>query len=1081
MWANSSDRSSLKRVGGVLLFLMFVQVIASYLPVTHMAEGISGYVPLHTILESFAIFISVLVFVIGWSTYQQVRSLSGVFLACIFLGIGLCDLMHVLTYPGMPDFITENNTNKTINFWLAARLLNALGLLALVAISWPHSHPPQLRWWMLGGVLSLVSLVSWVCIFHQPWMPAMFEEGKGLTPIKVGIEYALTSMFLLAAMGFVYRMKSAKPYYSRDLFAAASIMAMSEIYFTWYTELTDLYSLLGHIYKVIAYIFIYKSIFIASVHNPYEKLSESKNLLQTVIDTLPMRVFWKDKEQRFLGCNTAFAREMGFTSPQEIIGQTEADLLPAKRAEAYHHEDRKVMESGIAESALHKTNLHNQEGARWLRSAKIPLLDTHKETMGVLGVYEDVTAQVATDEKLYLFQSLVESSADPITLIDPKQDFRIVYANKAACRHFGANPEILLNSHVWEWDPGHDPTKLEYFWRSLRAQKNLLFQSLHRKVSGEIVPVEISTSYLKHNDQELVTAYFRDISQRKQIEESMKLASLVYQSSSEAMAVTDAEGNILDINPAFTEVTGYTREDVIGKNANILHSGRQDDNFYQTMWQSINTSGTWQGEIWNKRKTGEIYAEWLTINTIYDEAGLPYRRVELFSDITRRKESEQIIWHQANFDILTGLPNRNMFHDRLDQEIKKSKRSSMALAVMFLDLDRFKDINDTLGHAMGDELLKETAHRISNCVRASDTVARLGGDEFTVILSELEDQASIEQISGKILQKLAEPFHLGEDVVYITVSIGLTFYPDDAEDIDALLKNADQAMYAAKSAGRNRYNYFTASMQEAAQTRMRLVTDLRAALSGNQFQLFYQPIVEMESGKIYKAEALIRWLHPERGLVSPVQFIPVAEETGLINEIGDWVFYEAANKVAEWRTTYNSRFQVSINKSPVQFQRGGTEHGLWITHLKKLGLPGGSIAVEITEGLLLDASPAISNQLLELREAGIQVAIDDFGTGYSSLAYLKRFDIDYVKIDRSFVRSIATRANDMVLCEAIIVMAHKLGMKVIAEGVETHEQHQLLLAAGCDYAQGFLFSQPVEAEQFEKLLREIALPGKPES
>ena len=1078
MWLHSSDRSSLKRIIGVLVLLISIQVTAAFLPAIEMARGITGYVPLHTALETFAITISMMVFAIGWSTYNQVRSLSAAFLACIFLGIGLIDLMHVLSYPGMPDFLSPNDHNKTIDLWLAARLLNAFGLLALVLIPWPRHHSPQSRWWILAGVLLLVGLVGWICIYHQALIPLMFQLGEGLTSYKVMTEYALTILFLLAAVGFLYRLHAAHPYDSRELFAASSIMAMSEIFFTWYTDFADFSHLLGHIYKVIAYIYIYKSIFIASVHTPYEQLSESKNLLKTVIDTLPLRVFWKDRESYFMGCNTAFAQDMGANSPQEIIGKTEAELLAAEQAALYHREDLKVMDSGSPEIALRKTKLRIADEEKWLRSSKIPLRGAHNEILGVVGLYEDVTKQVQTDEQLYLYQSLIEYSADPIGILDPHQNFRIVYANKAACDHFGATLETMLNSHAWDWDPGHDPLKLEHFWRILKIQNNLLFQTSHRKVNGEVVPVEISATYLRHANQELFTAYFRDISKRKEIEESMKLASLVYQSSSEAMAVTDPDGIIMDINPAFTAVTGYTREEVIGKNANILNSGRQDDSFYQAMWHSINATGTWQGEILNRRKNGEIYAEWLTINTICDENGLPYRRVELFSDITKRKESEQIIWHQANFDILTGLPNRNMFQDRLDQEIKKAQRSGQQLALMFLDLDHFKDVNDTLGHGLGDQLLKETANRISSCVRASDTVARLGGDEFTILITDLEGHSSVELISRKILQKLAEPFHLGENVVYITVSIGLTFYPEDSEDIDTLLKNADQAMYAAKSEGRNRYYYFTASMQEAAQTRMQLVTDLRTALAENQLHLHYQPIVEMASGEIHKAEALIRWLHPERGLISPVQFIPVAEETGMINEIGDWVFHESARQVLEWRANYDDKLQISINKSPVQFQRGGTEHGHWTQYLKKLGLPGSSIAVEITEGLLLEASPSISNQLLELREAAIQVAIDDFGTGYSSLAYLKRFDIDYVKIDRSFVRGIASNPNDMVLCEAIIVMAHKLGMRVIAEGVETQEQRQLLLEAGCDFAQGFLFSKPVEATQFVKLLRKVEISSK---
>jgi diguanylate cyclase (GGDEF)-like protein len=390
--------------------------------------------------------------------------------------------------------------------------------------------------------------------------------------------------------------------------------------------------------------------------------------------------------------------------------------------------------------------------------------------------------------------------------------------------------------------------------------------------------------------------------------------------------------------------------------------------------------------------------------------------------------------------------------------------------LMLLDLDRFKEVNDTLGHDMGDILLKEGARRLSSCVRGTDTVARLGGDEFTIILSELHDPANVERIAQDILKKLAEPFHLKREVAYVSASIGITLYPNDGASIETLLKNADQAMYASKNQGRNRYNYFIPSMQEAAQNRMRLANDLRGALEADQFSLVYQPIVELATGVIHKAEALIRWQHPNRGEVSPTEFITIAEETGLIIDIGDWVFRETACQVKHWRERHHADFQISINKSPIQFHNKCNSHAAWFEHMQQQGLSGQSIVVEITEGLLLDASTAITDQLLEFRDAGMQVALDDFGTGYSSLSYLKKFDIDYLKIDRSFVSNLAPGSDDMALCEAIIVMAHKLGIKVIAEGVETVQQRNLLSTVGCDYGQGYLFSKPLPAVEFEKLL-----------
>ncbi|MDB5765127.1 MAG: hypothetical protein JWQ21_4122 [Herminiimonas sp.] len=456
------------------------------------------------------------------------------------------------------------------------------------------------------------------------------------------------------------------------------------------------------------------------------------------------------------------------------------------------------------------------------------------------------------------------------------------------------------------------------------------------------------------------------------------------------------------------------------------------------------------------------------------DAGTPLRMTGTMTDISAKKESDELIWRHANFDILTGLPNRRLFRDRLDQQVKKSNRTGLPVGLLFIDLDRFKEANDLLGHDVGDILLRLAALRVSACVRKSDTVARLGGDEFTVILTELHNVASVEQVAQKILATLAEPYRLGNEVVYLSGSIGITLYPADAASAEELIRNADQAMYVAKNAGRNQFSYFTRSMQEKAHQRLRLSGDLRNALRAGELEVYYQPVVDLSTGQIAKAEALLRWHHPRLGLVEPAQFIRLAEESGLIHEIGDWVFKQAASCSQRWSARAGKPLQIGVNKSPVQFlsQSEGVD---WSRHLENMGLSGGSIAVEITEGMLLNASAGVSEKLLQYRDAGIQVAIDDFGTGYSSMAYLKKFDIDYLKIDQSFVRDMAFDPSDRTIAESIIVMAHKLGLEVIAEGIETDEQKEMLIAAGCDFGQGFLFSEAVPSEAFEQMLTEDTL------
>ena len=560
--------------------------------------------------------------------------------------------------------------------------------------------------------------------------------------------------------------------------------------------------------------------------------------------------------------------------------------------------------------------------------------------------------------------------------------------------------------------------------------------------------------------------------------------SAFYESSIDALVQIDVDGTITGWNGRAERIFGWRSDEVLGcRLEETIIPPRYRQAHVDGMRKFIETGeGKVVGtliEIHALHRDGHEFPVELSISLIESSDSREFSAY--IRDISERKHAETVIWNQANFDSLTSLPNRNLFLHRLEQEIRSAERQNESVALLYVDLDRFKDVNDSLGHDMGDLLLIEISSRLKAAVRDIDTVARLSGDEFAVILGRLDEPLVVERICVQLLESLARPYPLDNEVVYLTASIGITIYPDDSREPETLQKNADQAMYAAKASGRNRFHYFTVELEQQARRRRQLIRDLRSAIERRQFEIYYQPIVEIGSDRLTKAEALLRWHHPDDGIVSPAIFIPVAEECGLIASIGDWVFYRATEQVRQWRERYGIDFQVSINTSPQQWLDNVAAMNDWFEHLRKTGLGGQAVTVEITEGLLMDASETVTNRLLDFRDARVQVSIDDFGTGYSSLSYLKQFDIDYLKIDQSFVRNLEQDPNDLALCEAIIVMAHKLGIRVIAEGVETAAQLEALRQFGCDYAQGYFYSKPLPASDLESLLADAIPPRSAEA
>jgi diguanylate cyclase (GGDEF)-like protein/PAS domain S-box-containing protein len=634
----------------------------------------------------------------------------------------------------------------------------------------------------------------------------------------------------------------------------------------------------------------------------------------------------------------------------------------------------------------------------------------------------------------------------------------------------------ILNKAIASITPGQQQVILDS-WIKQKYAAETDYKLVYQVIFVAVVLLGIAVLWNRRLSQEvgLRAATEREL---KSAQEVLRLAhqrQLLYRENNPLGVIEwSRDFKALYWNKAAEEIFGYTKDEVIGKNAADLILPESARDAVALVWrQLLAKEGGERSSNENITKGGRtIFCEWYN-TALVDHVGEIIGVTSLVDDVTEKRLTEEMVWKQANFDALTGLPNRNMFQYRLKQEVMKSNRASLPLALLLVDLDEFKEVNDTLGHDVGDLLLQEAGRRIKACVRSSDTVARLGGDEFTITLSELHDESKVDEVAQKIIDSLAQEFRLRDEVIHISGSIGITLCPSDSTDIDTLLKLADQAMYEAKKRGKNCYSYFTPALQDAAQNRLRLTKDLRAALKAEEFEVHFQPIVDLETDRIYKAEALVRWRHPQKGMIGPDVFIPIAESTGLIHSIGGWVFREAARWAHRWGERFDKDFQVSVNMSPVQFRLGDDVFASeWLRCLEEHSIRGNNMVVEITEGLLLNVEPEVVNKLLWLRDTGIQVAVDDFGTGYSSLSYLRKFDIDYLKIDRTFIHNLGSDSNDIALSEAIIMMAHKLGLKVIAEGVETETQASLLKDAACDYVQGYLYTKPIPPEALESMLEQ---------
>ncbi len=651
---------------------------------------------------------------------------------------------------------------------------------------------------------------------------------------------------------------------------------------------------------------------------------------------------------------------------------------------------------------------------------------------------------------------------------------RITGFNEAFRAMLGYDADVLRGKTVAEITHPDDVAAEIPLFQTLRsgAQSHYRIEKRFHTADGSILWADTSATAIG-NVRDNTRSFFgviKDITQRKRAEAELNLMARVFTNSGEGIVITDADNRIVAVNESFTRLTGYAEDEVRGHNPKMLSAGRTQPEVYREMWASLHKQGLWEGELWDRRKSGESYPKWTSISVVRNGEGRITNYIGSFSDISERKASEERILHLAHHDALTHLPNRLHLHQRLNQAMNQAKRNNGRVGLLLIDLDRFKAINDTLGHQVGDRLLVEVAERLTAILRESDIVARLGGDEFVVVVTEMLSIGDAAGVAEKIVETISAPYFIADNDLRTSPSIGICIYPDDAGDIDNLMKNADVAMYHAKARGRSRYQFFAENMNIEAAHRMSLESEMRTALESQQFVLHYQPQLDLRNGQITGVEALVRWQHPVRGMVPPLDFIPLAEETGLILPLGDWILEEACRQLKRWQDVELGHLRMSVNLSAKQFHDETLPERI-TTLLQNAGLGTDRIDLEITESMPMQ-SPADAITLMQrLSDSGLSLSIDDFGTGHSSLSYLKLFPIDTLKIDRAFVKDIETDPNDANICDVTVLLAHKLGLETVAEGVETSAQLKFLLSIGCEKIQGYLVSKPLPGDELEHFIR----------
>lgn len=785
---------------------------------------------------------------------------------------------------------------------------------------------------------------------------------------------------------------------------------------------------------------------------------------------------WIIDEHQFTLCNRAAVQILGYPSKEALSNTHPSKLSPEFQpdGEASYAKAERMMHLAD-ERGLHRFEwIHTRlNGSNFPAEVTLSRM-TMKGRQVIYCVWRDISERKEIERKeiesQQLLTTIIENAATLVYVCDINS--KLILCNQQFEKAVGhARAEILGKNRTSFLPPEIAQEHYQNDLQVLQNRHTTSFEEINLEEDGLHTYLTIKNPlYSEHGEAWAVVGISTDITERKRSEKDGKLASTVFRHTADGIVITDNTATIISVNQAYSKITGYPEQEVLGRNPSMLQSGRQDKAFYEEMWRQIIENGVWQGEIWNRRKNGEIFPVWQTITSVKNETGETTNYVSVFSDITEVKRSQEKLVRLAHFDALTELPNRVLFKDRIAQALGHAKRHHKKLAIVLFDLDGFKTVNDSLGHPTGDRLLQLVAQRLRKCMRIEDTVARLGGDEFAVLVAELNTSEDAIQAAQKILQTSLKPYFVNDHAVMITSSVGISIFPDDADDGNDLIRNADAAMYEAKAKGRNTYCFYQAEMTLKAQHRLSAERHLRRAIEQKEFEVWYQPQINLSNNLLLGAEALIRWRDPLRGLIPPSDFIPLAEQNGMILPIGELVLHQVCADSREWHAAGLNPKRLSVNVAGPQFYRSDIVSTIRRCMEEYNVLPG-TLEIEVTETFMMENPQEIKEILLAIQQLGITTAIDDFGTGYSSLAYLRELPIDTLKIDRAFIRDIPSNPKDTAIVRAILALGNSMGFNVVAEGIETEEQCHFLQAEGCREGQGYFFAKPMPKAEFVKWLQ----------